>query len=218
MPQVKAIGSHAVALVKDDVVFEDVSIFFIIAHGIKVEGKFISNFSIYFPWGVDNFGWYDTDNGFPLQEIYRNLRQGRPQGLTPNLSLKSELAPTQSPLDILLSGILPTKTSVRASWEEPLLTRTICEVPNINLTPKDLTPIFCEKMLLKYYLDGGTEDVGIVCLKKDEKLDDVLRLLGVALKMDKYSDVLAICLCCSVASGDEGNAHNRADGYVQVLD
>ncbi len=217
MPQVKAIGSDAVALVKDDVVFDEVSIFFIIAHGIKVDGKFVSNFSIHFPWGFDNFGWYDKETGFPLQEIYRNFRQGRRQGLTQNVSLKSELAPTQSPLDISLSGFLPTETSVRDSLNEPLLTRTTCEVPNINLTPRDLTPEFCEKMLLKYYLDGGSEDVGIVCLKKDAKLDDVLRLLGAALKMDKYSDVLAICLCCSVVSGDEGNAHNRAAGYVQVL-
>ncbi|MFC3943299.1 hypothetical protein CCU68_25360 [Pseudomonas gingeri NCPPB 3146 = LMG 5327] len=203
MPQRISIDKNVMALIMDGVDFDTVSIFYIVGHGTKIDKRFIADMSVYFPWGIDNYGWYESDTGFPLLEIYNCYRRRGQMGRTPSTSYDIQKVAT------------PSKG---ASNETPLLSTRKSVIPDISLTPKDLNVAFCERMLAKYYLDGGgLDDVGIVCLTGDKKLSEVLSSLNKAPHGGQYSDLLVICLCCSVARGDEHNADSRAQGYSQLL-
>lgn len=190
-------------MLKDDVDLKNVSLFFLIAHGTMTEKRTYTNLELYFPWGLTNFGWYTSGEGFPLYEIYRNYRMGYSQGIT-----KSTL---------IVNYSVPSLSSLGNNLSQPLLSQTPSCVPEITLTPKDLDIKLCEKMLKEYYKKSDiTEDPGILCIDKDTTLSIVLASLSLKLKEIKsFTDPVIICLCCSVKKGDEQSAMYRSEGYVQ---
>ncbi|MDU9394063.1 hypothetical protein ACIP1T_21115 [Pseudomonas japonica] len=197
-----SIGGKVVVLIKDTLDLADISTFFIIGHGTKVAGKFVVNMEVNFPWGIDNYGWYEWDTGFPLKSIYTHYRQGIPIGLTQSTHYEIKRKPRHG--------------AMADSLTTPLLSKSVNEIPNIDLTVDDLTVDFCEEMLNTFYTEGGAEDdVGVVCLQGAAKLADVFRYLSLAMK-GSYADLLVFCLCCSVKKGEEHEADNRAAGYVKL--
>jgi len=199
VPKRLFIGGNVVVLIKDELDLDDVSTFFIVGHGTKVSETFTVGMEVWFPWGIDNYGWYQRQSGFDLLDIYTHYRQRRPMELTSTLYPAKTVRSPGALADCLTT---------------PLLTRRVNEVPNIDLTPEDLDIDFCEQMLATYAIDGGKENIGILCLTGAEKLSSIFQYLtGVTRNND--GNLLAICVCCSVKKGQEHAADNRAAGYVE---
>jgi len=205
MTTTTALGKTVYLLTADKVTIDDVGTYFVIAHGVQQKSLItVSGFELYFPWGINNFGWYESDTGFPLADIYRNYRLGRSQGLPASTRFAADTQPTPS--------------SLAEGLTTPLLAKQINRVPEIALDPQDLNLEFCERMLTTYYTASPyAEAIGILCLSGKSTLGEVMTFFSLALKKsDNVSDVLVISLCCSVKRGEEASAMARAAGYVQI--
>lgn len=209
----------------DNLETDKISTFFVIAHGEQAKDTFLSDFQLYFPWGINEFGWYNRTEGFDIYNIYRNYRTGTVEGLT----TPSQFSVTTTSNPGALSDTLSS----------PFQSRSQSTIPNIDLTANDLNVDFCEKMLTKYNTNTASDmypnDIGILCVKKTSTLKKVLSALKIKLSGEKQdllskakrffsssksknnSDVLVICLCCSVVAGGDGDAMNRAEGYKMMV-
>ncbi len=213
MCKIEDLGRGIRLLRRASVPASEISQFFVIAHGVQAGKSTVAppDFEIYFPWGMGNFGWYESDVGFDLQSILENKRRGVKEGQT---------QPTR-----ICTTPIPNHES--HSPGAPLLLRPQVNYRDIQLAPDDLNPEFCKKMLKTYYLAPPRGHVGILCIEPASVLAKNLGfgqssiLLSVVLnvlrqKIRGEADV--ICLCCSHREGQERDAELRSVGYVALDD
>ncbi|USX24006.1 hypothetical protein NHH73_15355 [Oxalobacteraceae bacterium OTU3CINTB1] len=78
------LGKNVLLIHPKEVGVTELKTFFLVAHGKQLTTQFglDKRTTLFYPWGVGQFGWYKKNVGFPLHEILRNEHSGVKQGLT----------------------------------------------------------------------------------------------------------------------------------------
>lgn len=204
------LGNNVLLIHRLDIGVEDLNTFFLVAHGVQQINQFglDRRTTLYFPWGVGQFGLYETGVGFPLHEIMMNERFGRKQGFT-------------NPDRLVSKEITGTHTGITS----PLLHFDDVASPDIALEAKDLDEEMCEQMLSKFYSDTRhyrfPVHVGVICLDSNSSGSTVTKKLSEVLaqiypNLSRCANIMVYCLCCSVKEGDDHRATVEAEGYVAL--
>lgn len=122
------IGKNVILVHRKGVGATEITTSFVVAHGTMMNASFgiDRRTTLFFPWGVGHFGWYEKDVGCPLHEIMRNERSGSRQGLTLPSRLESTATPgkgggVNSP--ITMKSARPT-----SNWRRSMVYCLCCSV------------------------------------------------------------------------------------------